>query len=223
MENPTQTYYLIAVSFIVYFIISYAYKNLKIQNIEEALLIKKGLILINLKHVLGIILFGVIFYLITPEYRYLITTFEIPELNILLLILVVIFISGLLAFKSVKKNLKNKTERSQYDHTQGWKYFLIRVVFLFAYEFFFRGVLLFTLIETNGLLTAIIICTSLYVLIHIFDSKAEILGAIPFGIVLCLFSYFTNNIWAAFIIHITLSGVYEVSMFKYLTLKTNKS
>jgi len=63
----------------------------------------------------------------------------------------------------------------------------------------------------------------LYVLIHIFDSKAEILGAIPFGIVLCLFSYFTNNIWAAFIIHSTLSGVYEVSMFNHLTLKTHKS
>lgn len=223
MINLTQIYYLIAASFIIYFIISYAYKILKIQNVEEALLTSRGLLLINLKHILGILLFGLIFYLITPEYRFLINSFEIPNLNILLLLLGVVFISALLAFTLVKKNLKNKAEISQYSHNQGWIYFIIRIVFLISYEFFFRGVLLFFFIEINGLILAIIISTSLYVLIHIFDSKAEILGAIPFGIVLCLFSYFTNNIWAVFIIHGTLSGVYEVSMFNHLTLKTNKS
>lgn len=223
MINLTQIYYLIAASFIIYFIISYAYKILKIQNVEEALLTSRGLLLINLKHILGILLFGLIFYLITPEYRFLINSFEIPNLNILLLLLGVVFISALLAFTLVKKNLKNKAKISQYSHNQGWTYFIIRIVFLISYEFFFRGVLLFFFIENNGLILAIIISTSLYVLIHIFDSKAEILGAIPFGIVLCLFSYFTNNIWAAFIIHGTLSGVYEVSMFNHLTLKTHKS
>ncbi len=223
MINLTQIYYLIAASFIIYFIISYAYKIFKIQNVEEALLTSRGLLLINLKHILGILLFGLIFYLITPEYRFLINSFEIPNLNILLLLLGVVFISALLAFTLVKKNLKNKAEISQYNHNQGWIYFIIRIVFLISYEFFFRGVLLFFFIENNGLILAIIISTSLYVLIHIFDTKAEILGAIPFGIVLCLFSYFTNNIWAAFIIHGTLSGVYEVSMFNHLTLKTHKS
>lgn len=223
MINLTQIYYLIAASFIIYFIISYAYKILKIQNVEEALLTRRGLLLINLKHILGILLFGLIFYLITPEYRFLINSFEIPNLNILLLLLGVVFISALLAFTLVKKNLKNKAEISQYSHNQGWIYFIIRIVFLISYEFFFRGVLLFYFMEINGLILAIIISTLLYVLIHIFDSKAEILGAIPFGIVLCLFSYFTNNIWAAFIIHGTLSGVYEVSMFNHLTLKTHKS
>ena len=223
MEHATQVYYLIAISFIVYFIISYAYKVLNLRNIEGALLTNKGLLLLNLKHILGILLFGVLFYLIFPEYKFLIHNLEVPKLNILLLILVIVFTSGFLSFTSVKKKLKDKIEKSQYNSNKGWVYFIIRLVFLFSYEFFFRGVLLFTLIDTNGLITAIIICTSLYVLIHIFDSKAEILGAIPFGIVLCLFSYFTNNIWAAFIIHITLSGIYEVSMFKHLTLKTNKS
>lgn len=223
MGNTSQLYYLITISFIVYFIMCYAYKILKIQNVEEALLTRRGLLLINLKHILGILLFGLIFYLITPEYRFLINSFEIPNLNILLLVLGVVFISASLAFTLVKKNLKNKAKISQYSHNQGWTYFIIRIVFLISYEFFFRGVLLFYFMEINGLILAIIISTLLYVLIHIFDSKAEILGAIPFGIVLCLFSYFTNNIWAAFIIHGTLSGVYEVSMFNHLTLKTHKS
>ena len=98
-------------------------------------------------------------------------------------------------------------------------YFVIRLLFLLGYEFFFRGVLFFTLLEWNGLDVAIIITTLLYMLIHIFDTKGEFFGALPFGIILCLFSYFTNTIWAAFLIHITLSGVYEFSIFKHLTLK----
>ena len=223
MENALHSYYLIAISFIVYFIISYAYKILNLRNIEGALLTKRGLLLINLKHILGILIFGILFYLILSDYRFLINSFEIPNLFILLIILVIVLIAAFLAYNSAKIDLINKTERSQYSINQGWAYFTIRGVFLLSYEFFFRGVLLFTLVETTGLITAIIICTSLYVLIHAFDSKAEIIGAIPFGIILCLLTYYTNSIWAAFIIHIALSGVYEVSTFKHLTLKTSKS
>ena len=223
MENAIQVYYLIAVSFIVYFIISYAYKILNLRNIKGALLTKRGLLLINLKHVLGILLFGILFYLILPDYRFLIDSFKIPNLFIFVIILVIVFFAAFLANNSAKNNLKDKTEKSQYNINQRWMYFIIRFVFLLSYEFFFRGVLLFALIETTGLITAIIICTSLYVLIHSFDSKAEIIGAIPFGIILCLLSYYTNSIWATFIIHISLSGVYEFSTFKHLTFKTSKS
>jgi len=220
MGKTIELYYLIAASFIVYFIISYAYKTLNIRNIEGALQTKNGLLLINLKHCLGIILFGFLFYLILPEYRFLILSFEIPHLLLLLIFVVIVFLSAFVSYKSVKKNFRNETEISQYNIIDGWMYFIIRIFFLFSYEYFFRGVLFFTLLEVNHVVIAIIVCTSLYVLIHAFDSKTEIIGAIPFGIILYLFSYFTNSIWPAFIIHITLSGVYELSLFKHLTLKT---
>jgi len=223
MENAAQIWCIIATSFIVYFIISDVFKILKIQNIEKALLTSKGLLLINLKHLSGVILFGVITYLLLPKYSFLIKSFEIPDLKILISFIIIIIGSGILAFKAVKKKLKDHTQISQYKNNQGWKYFIIRVVFLLAYEFFFRGVIFFTFLENNGLIIAIVITTLLYVLIHIFDSKQEILGAIPFGIVLCLFSYFTNSIWMAFLIHITLSAVYEFSMFTHLTFKTKQS
>jgi len=223
MENTLQLYYLISISFIVYFIISYVYKILKFQNIQGALLTTNGLLLINLKHILGILLFGILFYLLVPKYRFLICKFEIPEFTTLILFITVVCISGLLAFNAFKKNIKNIDEVSQYRIEQGWVYFTIRILFLFSYEFFFRGVLFFFFLEFNGLIIAILISTTLYVLIHIFDSKKEIFGTIPFGIVLCLFTYFTNNIWIAFIVHVTLSAVYEFSMFKHLTLKSKKS
>ena len=223
MENIKQVYYVIAISFIVYFLLSYAYNRLKIQNIERALLTTGGLLLINIKHSIGILLFGLVFYLLFPEYRFLISRIKMPELSVFIPFIVVVIITGLLAFGSLKRRLKNKSETSQYAYKAAWNYFIIRIVFLFSYEFFFRGVLFFSLLEFNGLVTAIIISTLLYVVIHGFDSKNEIIGAIPFGIVLCLFSYYSNSIWIAFLIHITLSFVYEFSMFKHLTLKTKRS
>jgi len=223
MESTTQIWYLIFTSFAVYFIICYVFKILTIQNIEGALFTKGGLQLINLKHVLGIFLFGVLFFLAIPESRFLIINFEIPELNTVLSFVSIIIISSLLSFQSVKNNLKNNNEKSLNKINQAWIYFIIRIIFLLSYEFFFRGVLFFSLLDVSGLTIAIICNTSLYVLIHIFDSKQEILGAIPFGIVLCLFSYYANTIWMAFLIHTSLSVVYEFSMFKHLTFKSTIS
>lgn len=219
MENTVHTYYLIIAGFTVYFIVSYAFKILRIHNVEQALLTKNGILLINIKHLIGIIIFGLMFYAVLPQYRFLINKFEIPELYILLVFLSVLLISGLFAFKSVKKKIQNTTQASEYKLNKGWSYLITRVVFLLAYEFFFRGVLLFALMPTIGLAYAIVVCTSLYVLIHMFDQKLEILGAIPFGIILCLFSYLTNSIWIAFSVHIVLSTMYEFSLFKHLTRK----
>ncbi len=223
MVNTTHLYYLLATSFLIYFVISYIYKIVNVNNIEKSLLTEKGLLLINLRHILGIVLFGIMFFLLLPNYRGLITTIEIPGLNILLFLSAVVIISAFISYYSAKKILKKKIEKSRYHIDQGWIYFTIRILFLLSYEFFFRGVLFFSLLEVNDIFIAILVCTFLYVLIHAFDSRAEIIGAIPFGIILCLFSYFTNSIWPAFIIHITLSGVYEVSIFNQLTRKNLKS
>lgn len=219
MENNQHIMYLIAAGFIIYFIISYVFKKLNLINLEGALKSSNGFLLINLKHFLGILLFGVIFYIAIPEFRPLIAVPEIPELRVLLLFFLVVFISGFLANKTVKKRLSEMTNTSQYGLDEAFYYFALRFAFLFAYEFFFRGVLFFSILKYYDLLTAFLISTLLYVLIHIFDSKKEILGAIPFGIVLCAFTYFTKSIWIAFIIHVTLSGIYEASLFYQLSLK----
>lgn len=223
MENTANLNYIIATTFVVYFLLSYAYKISKIRNIEEALFINRGILLINLKHSIGVVLFGVLPYMIAPEFRYLITIFEQPDWQIFILGIVVLVLSAFLAFNSARRNSKKRTERSSVTYIQAWNYFPIRILFLFAYEFFFRGVIFFSLLPYFDLYKSILITTVLYVLIHSFDTKAEILGAIPFGIVLCLLTYFTNSIWIAFGIHTTLSVVYELNIFKLLTSKTAES
>jgi membrane protease YdiL (CAAX protease family) len=219
MSTSVIIWVLISICFTAYFIVSMVYNKLGIKNLETGLLVTNGLRLLNLKHLLGIILFGIIFYVILPEFRYLIEVIEIPRLYVLLPFFVILFLVAYLSKVSIQKYTLNDTTVSDYSFTNAWVYFIIRFVFLFCYEFFFRGILFFKFLEFTSIYYAILYSTLLYVLIHIFDSKKEILGAIPFGILLCLFTYLTNSIWCAFFIHMALSAVYEISMFYSLTFK----
>jgi len=219
MNASITIWILITVCFTTYFIVSMVYKKLGVNNLETGLLATNGLRLLNLKHLLGIILFGIIFYVISPELRFLVKVIEIPRLNILVPFIVILLLITYLSKVSVQKHVSKLTHISEYSFANALGYFVIRFVFLLCYEFFFRGVLLYKFLEFATIYSAILYSTILYVLIHIFDSKKEILGAIPFGILLCLFTNLTNSIWYAFFIHLALSAVYEISMFYSLTFK----
>ena len=199
------------------------YNRIGINNLQKALLVTNGLRLLNLKHVLGIVFFGILFYTIFPDLRYLVNTVEIPRLRILILFFVLVFVYSYLSYALIKKNGLENIGSSHYNLSDASIYFLIRITFLLGYEFFFRGVLFFAFLEYNNLFLAISYTTILYVIIHLFDSKKELLGTAPFGIVLCMFTYITGNIWSAFLMHLSLSAVYEISIFYYQTLKTSKS
>lgn len=77
--------------------------------------------------------------------------------------------------------------------------------YLFGYEFLFRGVLLFPLVEAIGLWPAIAVNIGLYSATHIPKGLTEAIGAIPLSIVLCLLSVYTGSIWVAVIVHIAMA------------------
>ena len=77
--------------------------------------------------------------------------------------------------------------------------------FLLAYEFLFRGILLFTLLNTLGVWAAIAINASLYALVHFPKGPRETFGAIPLGIVLCIATLSTGTIWTAFLVHLVMA------------------
>ncbi len=79
------------------------------------------------------------------------------------------------------------------------------LAYLIAYEFLFRGLVLFTLYSALGFWPAIVITTSLYVLVHIPKGLKESIGAIPFGLVLGLITLEAGSIWPAFFIHAILA------------------
>ena len=84
MNNSEIIWTLIGIIFSTYFIVSFVFNKLGIQNLHKALISANGLRLLNLKHLLGIVLFGVFSYIMMPEFRVLIETIEIAKLVVLI-------------------------------------------------------------------------------------------------------------------------------------------
>ena len=89
-------------------------------------------------------------------------------------------------------------------------------IFMFAYEFLFRGFLLFSCLAAMTPALAIGINVLLYVLAHVAKGPREALGSIPLGVVLCLATIDTGTIWAAFLIHSVMSQLND-----YLAVRAN--
>lgn len=84
------------------------------------------------------------------------------------------------------------------------------LIYLFAYEAFFRGFLLFSLYYTFGVTTAIVVNTILYVVAHIQKGRKEMIGAVPFGLILCVITLQTGSFFAAFMIHGLMAISYDL-------------
>lgn len=78
-------------------------------------------------------------------------------------------------------------------------------LYLLAYEFIFRQMLLFSWTEAYGSYTAILVNVIIYAVFHIPKGKLETLGSIPFGIVLCLVSLHAGTFLPAFLLHFALA------------------
>lgn len=89
------------------------------------------------------------------------------------------------------------------------------ILYLLAYEFLFRGVLFFVLLEHTGLWGAMAINACVYALAHLPKGKKETLGAIPFGILICWLSFDTGSIWLAVAVHIVLALSNEWFSLRY--------
>ncbi|NNK72787.1 MAG: CPBP family intramembrane metalloprotease [Flavobacteriaceae bacterium] len=209
--------------FLVYFLVSWKSKKLGIGNLESALSVENGLEQINIKHSIGIVSFGMIFLIFSPEFDVHLT--GIREFNLVEIIVVVLLIS-LAIIISIRSARSTEIHKAKIDIPTIQRiryYFIVRTIFLFSYELFFRGILFFLLIDFVGVIWAILIVTGSYILIHIFDSKVEIIGSLPFGIILCLISYFTHSIWGPFAIHLGLSMAFELTRFSLINQKIVKS
>jgi uncharacterized protein len=76
-------------------------------------------------------------------------------------------------------------------------------IFLYyiAWEFFFRGFLLFGLLPKFGAMNAVLIQTISSCLIHIGKPEGEIFGSILVGIIFGAFALRTRSIWYVFLVH----------------------
>ena len=88
---------------------------------------------------------------------------------------------------------------------------LVRTLFLIIYESFFRGAMLFVMIEDFGVVAAVIVNLILYALLHWFDTK-ERWGSLLMGIILCSVTIYYHSVWPAIIIHLSLALSHEITL-----------
>lgn len=94
--------------------------------------------------------------------------------------------------------------------TLGWS------LYLFAYEFLFRGILLLTCVKAFGVWPAVVINVAVYSAIHMTNGMKETIGAIPFGFIACFLMIHTGTVLIPVIMHISLSVSTE-----FFTIKNN--
>lgn len=170
-------------------------------------------------HVIGIILFGIIPIILLKHstLEVLISNRILDSSFVFLFILIFILLLTIVYKQSRYASLKNQKPYGSIVHLSSpffILYFIVRTIFLFAYELWFRGFLLFDSIAWLGITMTVTVNVFLYVLLHIFNSKKEILVCIPFGLLVCFFNILFNAAWPAIILHIGVSLVYELTFYR---------
>ena len=86
-------------------------------------------------------------------------------------------------------------------------------LYLAGYEFLFRGVLLFPLVDVLGAWPAVAINTVLYSATHVPKGRDEAIGAIPLGFLLCWVTLQTESLWPAILVHIFMAWTNTTARF----------
>lgn len=104
---------------------------------------------------------------------------------------------------------KSWTRKTYILNLLGW------ALYLFGYEFLFRGILFIPLVEPIGLWPAIAINIALYSATHIPKGLDETIGAIPLGLGLCILTLASGTIWIAFLVHVAMAWTNSLTALKF--------
>jgi membrane protease YdiL (CAAX protease family) len=181
-------------------------------------------------HIIGIIWLGLVpVIFLKQSILKVLTEIKIPVSFIIVLYFFLFILIVTIAFEQSKKAYgKSKSSSESFAQLLSKffiSYFIVRAFFLFSYELWFRGLLLFDCIHWFGTPLAVFINVFLYVLLHIFNGKKEVLACIPFGLFVCFFSILFNSVWPAILLHISFSLAYELNFYRLnlINSKTVKS
>ncbi len=102
-----------------------------------------------------------------------------------------------------------KSLMTDQQHLLGYELMYV-VFYYFAWEFYFRGFLLFGLKDRFGAVNAILIQTISSCLIHIGKPEGEIIGSIVVGVLFGMIALRSRSIWYVFLIHASIGVLTDV-------------
>ena len=159
----------------------------------------------------GFVLFGICSYLIFRngygvEFDFLETPPQhIPDIIGWSIALGILLIT--ITYINVRNSKKSQYPQFKIDRwTFSHKFltYITWILYIVAYEFMFRGILLFGTVEEMGYLPAIILNVFLYAFVHIPKGGKEVLGCVLMGPVLCILALKTHSIIIPIIVHVSL-------------------
>lgn len=190
----------------------------RLTNDAGQLVVSPQLLLL---HAAGIFLFGLLplffEHPVFPLFFRAATLPVVPAVVTALLLLVVLWLAPRLAAKA-KLQASPSLQLPLAPYLVN--YFLLRVLFIAAYEAWFRGFLLADSLAFLGLPLAVALNLFLYTLLHAVNGRQEMLGCLPFGLLLCGLCVWTGQVWPAIVLHLALTLSYELTLLKkYKTLQ----
>jgi membrane protease YdiL (CAAX protease family) len=130
-----------------------------------------------------------------------------------LLIIFLVFVSFVTFLSSGQKSIQEKYPQLRIE-CWSVKYSLISlsgwILYILGYEFFFRGILLFTCYRAFGFWASLLINIFLYSVAHLDQGVLMSLGAIPAGVIFCLLTLLTGSFLFAFLIHSLMAVTTEI-------------
>jgi membrane protease YdiL (CAAX protease family) len=201
---------ILAVSYILLFLLCFFAWKMKSENLLSPKVQTGNWTLLHIRHAGGIVImvFIPLFFLPGIVHGLLIWPQNIDHIQVMLL-MVTGLILLILSAKAVDKVENKIIVTAQWSSVHAVLHMVLRNSFLVSYEWFFRGLVLFSCVSLFGIIPAVLINLFLYALIHAFNGKKELLGSIPFGIILCAFTLWWHSVWPAVLLHLLLSSSYE--------------
>ena len=196
--------------FYIYFYLAHS-DFIKKRTVSESTL-KSEIRLFLTKKILGFTFLGIIpgiIYLFISDsgFERFGCNFEAISSNILIFIILIVIILSLL-FINQKNNPENSSLQINYANWNLYLYMISSfgwIIYLIAYEFLFRGILLWECFDSFGFWPAIAINIVIYSAIHMVSGKEQAIGALIFGFIACYFTLTRETILIPIIMHITLS------------------
>lgn len=214
MLHPSAQLLSYASCYLLFFGLLWVCKSQRAHRLfDEAGLVATPWLLIAL-HVGGIVLFGIVPAVLPHQPSFVPKTGPAETLlpTTITVLLAVLF--SLLAPRLAEKKYRALPRAAEASASLGGAYistyFLVRVVFICAYESWFRGGLLQDSTAHFGMPAAVLLNVTLYAALHLVNGKDEMLGCLPFGALLCGLCLWQGAVWPAMALHLALTLPYEL-------------